>query len=405
MVARGLTAGAAPVPTLLRMADLELAGKRVLIREDLNVPIKAGAVSSDARIRAALPTIRLALERGARVLLLSHLGRPTEGRYDPELSLAPVAARLSELLGQPVPLVRDWLDGVDCAPGSAVLCENVRFNVGEKADAEALSRRMAALCDIYVMDAFGTAHRAESSTHGVGRFAPVACAGPLLVAEVDALERALLKPARPLVAIVGGSKVSSKLTVLGALLEKVDMLVVGGGIANTFLAANGVQVGKSLYEAEMLDMARALIARAHARGAEIPLPTDVVVAPQFAATAHADVRAVGEVRADEMILDIGPDSAERLCKLISSAGTVLWNGPVGVFEFDQFGEGTRAVANAIASSGAYSLAGGGDTLAAIEKYGVEDGISYISTGGGAFLEFVEGKTLPAVAMLQARAAL
>jgi len=404
MVARGLTAGAGPVPTMLRMADLELAGKRVLIREDLNVPIKAGAVSSDARIRAALPTIRLALERGARVLILSHLGRPTEGKYDPELSLAPVAARLSELLGQPVPLVRDWLDGVDCAPGSAVLCENVRFNVGEKADAESLSRRMAALCDIYVMDAFGTAHRAESSTHGVGRFAPVACAGPLLVAEVDALERALLKPARPLVAIVGGSKVSSKLTVLGALLEKVDMLVVGGGIANTFLAANGVQVGKSLYEAEMLDMARALIARAHARGAEIPLPTDVVVAPQFAATAHADVRAVGEVRADEMILDIGPDSAERLCKLISSAGTVLWNGPVGVFEFDQFGEGTRAIANAIASSGAYSLAGGGDTLAAIEKYGVEDGISYISTGGGAFLEFVEGKTLPAVAMLRSRAA-
>jgi len=404
MVARGLTAGAGPVPTMLRMADLDLAGKRVLIREDLNVPIKAGAVSSDARIRAALPTIRLALERGARVLILSHLGRPTEGKYDPELSLAPVAARLSELLGQPVPLVRDWLDGVDCAPGSAVLCENVRFNVGEKADAEALSRRMAALCDIYVMDAFGTAHRAESSTHGVGRFAPVACAGPLLVAEVDALERALLKPARPLVAIVGGSKVSSKLTVLGALLEKVDMLVVGGGIANTFLAATGVQVGKSLCEAEMLDIARTLMARAQARGAEIPLPTDVVVAPQFAATAHADVRAVGEVRADEMILDIGPDSAERLCKIIGSAGTVLWNGPVGVFEFDQFGEGTRAIANAIASSGAYSLAGGGDTLAAIEKYGVEDGISYISTGGGAFLEFVEGKTLPAVAMLQARAA-
>jgi len=404
MVARGLTAGAGPVPTMLRMADLDLAGKRVLIREDLNVPIKAGAVSSDARIRAALPTIRLALERGARVLILSHLGRPSEGKYDPELSLAPVAARLSELLGQPVPLVRDWLDGVDCAPGSAVLCENVRFNVGEKADAESLSRRMAALCDIYVMDAFGTAHRAESSTHGVGRFAPVACAGPLLVAEVDALERALLKPARPLVAIVGGSKVSSKLTVLGALLEKVDMLVVGGGIANTFLAATGVQVGKSLCEAEMLDIARTLMARAQARGAEIPLPTDVVVAPQFAATAHADVRAVGEVRADEMILDIGPDSAERLCKIIGSAGTVLWNGPVGVFEFDQFGEGTRAIANAIASSGAYSLAGGGDTLAAIEKYGVEDGISYISTGGGAFLEFVEGKTLPAVAMLQARAA-
>jgi phosphoglycerate kinase len=404
MVARSLTPGERPVPTLLRMADLELAGRRVLIREDLNVPIKNGAVSSDARIRAALPTIRLALDKGARVLILSHLGRPNEGQREPEFSLAPVAARLSELLGQPVPLVRDWLDGVDCAPGSAVLCENVRYNVGEKADAEALSRRMAQLCDVYVMDAFGTAHRAESSTHGVGHFAPVACAGPLLVAELDALERALLQPARPLVAIVGGSKVSSKLTVLGALLEKVDMLVVGGGIANTFLAATGVQVGKSLCESDMLDMARSLIARAHARGAEIPLPTDVVVAPQFAATAHADVRAVGEVRADEMILDIGPDSAERLCQIIGGAGTVLWNGPVGVFEFDQFGEGTRAIANAIASSGAYSLAGGGDTLAAIEKYGVADGISYISTGGGAFLEFVEGKTLPAVAMLQARAA-
>ena len=403
MVARELTAPVRHVPTLLRMADLELAGKRVLIREDLNVPIKAGAVSSDARIRAALPTIRAALEKQARVLILSHLGRPTEGKCEPEFSLAPVAARLSELLGRAVPLVKNWLDGVDCAPGSAVLCENVRFNPGEKADAEALSRRMAALCDVYVMDAFGTAHRAESSTHGVGRFAPIACAGPLLVAELDALERALLKPARPLVAIVGGSKVSSKLTVLGALLEKVDMLIVGGGIANTFLAASGAQVGKSLCENEMLDMARGLIARAHARGAEIPLPTDVVVAPQFAATAHADVRPVAEVRADEMILDIGPDTAERFCKLIGSAGTVLWNGPVGVFEFDQFGEGTKAIANAIASSGAYSLAGGGDTLAAIEKYGVADGISYISTGGGAFLEFVEGKTLPAVAMLQARA--
>ena len=404
MVARSLSVGEGPVPALLRMADLELADKRVLIREDLNVPVKNGAVSSDARIRAALPTIRMALEKRARVLILSHLGRPTEGQCEPEFSLAPVAARLSELLGQPVPLVRDWLGGVDCAPGSAVLCENVRFNKGEKADDEALSRRMAALCDVYVMDAFGTAHRAESSTHGVGRYAPVACAGPLLVAELDALERALLQPARPLVAIVGGSKVSSKLTVLGALLEKVDMLVVGGGIANTFLAATGVQVGKSLCEAEMLGTARTLIARAHERGTEIPLPTDVVVAPQFAATAHADVRAVGDVRADEMILDIGPDSAEQLCRLIAGAGTVLWNGPVGVFEFDQFGEGTRAIANAIASSGAYSLAGGGDTLAAIEKYGVADGISYISTGGGAFLEFVEGKTLPAVAMLQERAA-
>ena len=316
-----------------------------------------------------------------------------------------MAARLSELLGRPVPLVSNWLDGVDCAPGSAVLCENVRFNRGEKADDEALSKRMAALCDVYVMDAFGTAHRAECSTHGVGRFAAVACAGPLLVAELDALERALLKPARPLVAIVGGSKVSSKLTVLGALLEKVDMLIVGGGIANTFLAATGVPVGKSLCETEMLDIARSLIARAHARGTAIPLPTDVVVAPKFAATAHADVRPVGEVKPNEMILDIGPDTAERLCALVKGAGTVLWNGPVGVFEFDQFGEGTKAIADAIASSGAYSLAGGGDTLAAIEKYGVADGISYISTGGGAFLEFVEGKILPAVAMLQERAEL
>jgi phosphoglycerate kinase len=387
----------------LRMADLDLAGKRVLIREDLNVPVKDGVVTSDARIRAALPTIRMALANNAKVLILSHLGRPKEGRFEPEFSLAPVAARLSELLGRPVPLVKDWLDGVDCAPGSAVLCENVRYNKGEKADDEALSRRMAALCDVYVMDAFGTAHRAECSTHGVGRYAPVACAGPLLVAELDALERALLQPARPLVAIVAGSKVSTKLTVLETLLEKVDKLIVGGGIANTFLAATGVAVGKSLCEKEMLDMARRLLARAHERGADIPLPTDVVVAREFAATAHADVKPVDKVNVDEMILDIGPDTAERLCAVIKGAGTILWNGPVGVFEFDQFGEGTRAIANAIASSAAYSLAGGGDTLAAIEKYGVEDGISYISTGGGAFLEFVEGKTLPAVAMLQARA--
>jgi phosphoglycerate kinase len=388
----------------LRMADLDLAGKRVMIREDLNVPVKDGVVSSDARIRAALPTIRLALEKNARVLILSHLGRPKEGRFEPEFSLAPVAARLSDLLGRHVPLVRNWLDGVECAPGSAVLCENVRYNPGEKADDEALARRMAALCDVFVMDAFGTAHRAECSTHGVGRFAPVACAGPLLVAELDALERALQQPARPLLAIVAGSKVSTKLTVLEALLERVDMLIVGGGIANTFLAATGVQVGRSLCESEMLDIARRLLDRARARGAAIPLPTDVVVAREFAATARTSACAVGEVNADEMILDIGPDTAERFSALIRSAGTVLWNGPVGVFEFDQFGEGTRAIANAIASSAAYSLAGGGDTLAAIEKYGVEDGISYISTGGGAFLEFVEGKTLPAVAMLQARAA-
>ena len=388
----------------LRMADLDLAGKRVLIREDLNVPVANGAVTSDARIRAALPTIRLAMDKGARVLLLSHLGRPEEGKFEPEFSLAPVAARLSELLGKPVPLVRDWLNGVDCAPGSAVLCENVRYNKGEKKDNEQLARQMAALCDVFVMDAFGTAHRAEASTHGVAKYAPVAAAGPLLVAELDALQRALQQPARPMVAIVAGSKVSTKLTVLESLLDKVDQLIVGGGIANTFLAATGVKVGKSLQEADMQDMARDLLARAKQRGAEIPLPTDVVVAREFAATAHADVRPVSAVRDDEMILDIGPDTAEHLGTLLQQAGTIVWNGPVGVFEFDQFGEGTRAIADAIARSKAFSLAGGGDTLAAIEKYGVTDGISYISTGGGAFLEFVEGKTLPAVAMLQLRAA-
>lgn len=388
---------------LLRMADLNLRGKRVLIREDLNVPVENGAISSDARIRAALPTLRLAMEQGARVLILSHLGRPEEGKPDPQFSLAPVAARLSELLGKPVPLVRDWLDGVDCAPGSAVLCENVRFNLGEKRDDENLARRMAALCDVFVMDAFATAHRAEASTHGVARFAPVACAGPLLVAELEALERALARPERPMVAIVGGSKVSTKLTVLEALLDKVDKLIVGGGIANTFLAASGVPVGKSLCEHDMLDIARKLSERAKARNAEIPLPIDVVVARELAPTAHADVRPVDQVGADEMILDIGPDTAEQFAGLIASAATIIWNGPVGVFEYDQFGEGTRAIATAIARSKAFSLAGGGDTLAAIEKYGVEEGISYISTGGGAFLEFVEGKRLPAVAALEERA--
>ncbi|MCP5466279.1 MAG: phosphoglycerate kinase [Steroidobacteraceae bacterium] len=389
---------------VLSMAELDLRGKRVLIREDLNVPVAAGKVTSDARIRASLPTIRLAMEKGAKTFLMSHLGRPEEGVFAEEFSLAPVAAKLSELLGRPVPLVRDWLGGVDCAPGSVVLCENVRFNKGEKKDKEELARQMAALCDVYVMDAFGTAHRAEASTHGVARFAPVACAGPLLVGELEALERALEKPARPLVAIVAGSKVSTKLTVLETLLDRVDKLIVGGGIANTFLAATGVGIGKSLHEADMLDIARRLIDKARARGTEIPLPTDVVVAREFAATAHADVRSIHEVAGDEMILDIGPDTAERLGALLEQAGTILWNGPVGVFEFDQFGEGTRTIAQAIARSKAFSLAGGGDTLAAIEKYGVEEGISYISTGGGAFLEFVEGKVLPAVAVLQARAA-
>lgn len=386
------------------MARLELTGKRVLIREDLNVPVKDGEVTSDARIRAALPTIRMAVEKGARVMLLSHLGRPEEGKFDAAQSLQPVATRLSALLGQKVPLVRDWLDGVAVEPGAVVLCENVRFNKGEKKDDEQLSRRMAALCDVFVMDAFGTAHRAEASTHGVARYAPVACAGPLLVGELSALERALQKPQRPLVAIVAGSKVSTKLTILEALLEKVDRLIVGGGIANTFLAATGIAVGKSLCEMNMLDTCRRLLARARERGAEIPLPTDVVVATEFAATAHADVRAVNEVGPGDLILDIGPDTAERLAAVIATAGTVIWNGPVGVFEFDQFGEGTRVIANAIASSNAFSLAGGGDTLAAIEKYGVEEGISYISTGGGAFLEFVEGKRLPAVVALEERAA-
>ncbi|MGA0705064.1 MAG: phosphoglycerate kinase [Steroidobacteraceae bacterium] len=388
---------------VLRMADLDLAGKRVLIREDLNVPVHEGVVTSDARIRAALPTLQLALSRGAAVMVMSHLGRPKEGAYDPDLSLEPVAERLSELLGQRVPLVRDWLDGVEVAAGELVLLENVRFNPGEKQDDETLARRMAALCDVYVMDAFGTAHRAEASTHGVARHAPVACAGPLLVNELVALETALEKPRRPLLAIVAGSKVSTKLTVLETLLAKVDQLIVGGGIANTFLAAAGLPIGKSLHEPDMVDIARRLLQQSHQRGVDIPLPTDVVVATEFAASAEADVKSAATVGANEMILDIGPDTAEKLAAMIEQAGTVIWNGPVGVFEFDQFGEGTRVLAQAIARSAAFSLAGGGDTLAAIEKYGVEDGMSYISTGGGAFLEFVEGKTLPAVAALQERA--
>jgi phosphoglycerate kinase len=385
------------------MSDLDLAGKRVLIREDLNVPVADGRVTSDARIRAALPTLRLAIERGARVLVMSHLGRPKEGARDPALSLAPVATRLSELLGQSVRLADDWLDGVEAAPGEVVLLENVRFNKGEKGDDEGLARRMAALCDVFVMDAFGTAHRAEASTHGVARFAPLACAGPLLINELEALETALEKPARPLVAVVGGSKVSTKLTVLEKLIEKVDQLVVGGGIANTFLAAAGMPVGKSLHEPEMIDVADRLLTRSRERGVGIPIPVDVVVASEFSAAAKAGVKPVSEVANGDMILDIGPVTAERIAGIIMTAGTVIWNGPLGVFEFDQFGAGTRVLAQAIAHSRAFSIAGGGDTLAAIEKYDVGGDISYISTGGGAFLEFVEGRTLPAVAILEQRA--
>jgi phosphoglycerate kinase len=390
--------------TIIKMTSLDLRDKRVLIREDLNVPITDGEVGSDARIRASLPTIQAALDAKARVMLMSHLGRPEEGKFAEEFSLAPVARRLTQLLGVPTPLRRDWLDGIAVAPGEVVLLENVRFNKGEKKNDEQLSRKMAALCDVYVMDAFGTAHRAEASTHGVAKYAPVACAGPLLVSELTALETALEKPARPLLAIVGGSKVSTKLTVLESLLSRVDQMIVGGGIANTFLAAQGFNVGKSLHEPEMLDICRRLMEQSMSRGIVIPMPTDVVVATEFSAVAEADVKRVGAVASNEMILDIGPDSAEQLAKLIAEAGTILWNGPVGVFEFDQFGEGTRTLANAIARSKAFSLAGGGDTLAAIEKYGVEDSISYISTGGGAFLEFVEGKKLPAVDILERRAA-
>jgi phosphoglycerate kinase len=386
------------------MSSLDLRDKRVLIREDLNVPIQGGSVSSDARIRAALPTIQAAITAKARVLIMSHLGRPEEGRFAEEFSLAPVAKRLAQLLGVPVALKKDWLDGVEVGPGEVVLLENVRFNKGEKKDADDLSRRMAALCDIYVMDAFGTAHRAEASTHGVAKYAPLACAGPLLVSELSALETALEKPARPLLAIVAGSKVSTKLTVLESLLSKVDQLIVGGGITNTFLAALGFNVGKSLYEPNMLDICKRLLEQSKKRGIVIPMPTDVVVATEFSAKAEADVKDVRQVSADDMILDIGPDSAEAIAALVGSAGTILWNGPVGVFEFEQFGEGTRTLATAIARSKAFSLAGGGDTLAAIEKYGIEDSISYISTGGGAFLEFVEGKKLPAVEILEQRAA-
>jgi phosphoglycerate kinase len=385
----------------LRMENLDLAGKRVLIREDLNVPVSNGRVTSDARIRAALPTIRLALEKGAAVILLSHLGRPVEGEPDPRFTMLPVADRLGELLGREVRLETDWLEGVALDPGEVVLCENVRFNSGEKSNDEMLARKMASLCDVFVMDAFGTSHRAQASTEGVTRFAPVACADPLLSGELDALRRGLLDPVRPLLAIVGGSKVSTKLTVLDSLLDKVDELIVGGGIANTFIAASGYEVGKSLYEPALIHEAQLLIQKAHASGGSIPIPKDVVVARAFSENAEPLVRNVDEVGHDEMILDIGPLTAVEYSEIISGAGTIIWNGPVGVFEFRHFAAGTRALAEAIERSSAYSIAGGGDTLAAIDQFGVTDDISYISTGGGAFLEFVEGKILPAVAALEA----
>jgi phosphoglycerate kinase len=389
--------------SVIKMADLDLNGKRVLIREDLNVPVKEGKVTSDARIRAALPTIKLALEKGAKVMVMSHLGRPTEGEYDEAFSLAPVVNYLDDALEQTVRLEKDYLEGVDVADNEVVVFENVRFNAGEKKNDEALSKKLAALCDVYVMDAFGTAHRAQASTHGVGLFADVACAGPLLAAELDALGKALDNPARPLVAIVGGSKVSTKLTVLDSLSKVVDQLVTGGGIANTFIAAAGHPVGKSLFEADLIDEANKLSAAAKANNGEIPVPTDVVVGNEFSESAVATLKDVNEVTDEDMIFDIGPDTANQLAKIIANAGTVVWNGPVGVFEFDQFGNGTRAIADAIANSSAFSIAGGGDTLAAIDKYGIADKVSYISTGGGAFLEFLEGKKLPAVAMLEERA--
>jgi len=388
---------------VVRMTDLALRAKRVLIREDLNVPVKNGKVTSTARIDAALPTLQAALDAGARVLVMSHLGRPKEGKPDPAASLQPVADKLGELLGRRVPLAASWLDGVDVAPGELVLCENVRFNVGEEADDDGLSKRMAALCDVFVMDAFGTAHRAQASTNGVARHAPVACAGPLLVAELDALGKALESPKRPLAAIIGGSKVSTKIEVLQSLSTQVDELILGGGIANTILAAGGVNVGKSLYEKDMLDFSAKLL-RGDFGKAKIPLPTDVVVATSLDAGVKGRIKSVRDVADDEMILDIGPDTAALYEKRLQDAGTIVWNGPLGVFENPEFAAGTRRVGQAIAASTAFSIAGGGDTLAAIEQFGIGDKISYISTGGGAFLEFLEGKKLPAVATLERRAA-
>jgi phosphoglycerate kinase len=383
---------------VLRMTEQDLAGKRVLIRFDFNVPVMDGHVTSDARMRAALPTIRFALDAGAAVIVMSHLGRPTEGEWEDQFSLGPVARHLGVLLGQHVTLADNWLDGVDIEPGQVVMCENVRFNVGEKKNDPDLARKMAALCDVFVMDAFGTAHRAQASTYGVAEYAPVACAGPLLMTELEALGKALEDPARPMVAIVGGSKVSTKLTVLEALSGKVDKMIVGGGIANTFIAAAGYPVGKSLCEFEMLAQAKKLLEQA-----DIPLPTDVVVAEEFSANATAVTRAVDAVGEAEMILDIGPDTAEMYADILAKAGTIVWNGPVGVFEIDQFGQGTKRIAEAVADSAAFSIAGGGDTLAALEKYQLGERMSYVSTGGGAFLELLEGKKLPAIAILETRA--
>jgi len=395
---------------VLRMTDLDLAGKRVLIREDLNVPLADGKVSDDTRIRASLPTIEHAMKAGAKVMVMSHLGRPEEGRFEAEASMAPVVDKLSELLKKAVRLERGWLDGVELNDGEVVVCENVRFNVGEGKDDEQLSKKMAALCDVFVMDAFGTAHRAQASTHGIAKFAPTACAGPLLVAELHALGKALENPARPMVAIVGGSKVSTKLTVLDALSKKVDRLICGGGIANTFIAANGHDVGASLCENKLIPESKRLMQQAKSRDADIPVPSDVIVAEtpkpfdfKLLAEAKATLKPVDAIADNEMILDVGPDTSAKFADILKSAGTIVWNGPVGVFEYDQFADGTKALSMAIAESNAFSIAGGGDTLAAIAKYGVGDKISYISTGGGAFLEFLEGKTLPAVAILEERA--
>ncbi|MBB5215148.1 phosphoglycerate kinase [Parapusillimonas granuli] len=391
------------IKTLTSLAKAgHLAGKRVFIRSDLNVPLKDGQITEDTRVRASVPAIRMALDAGAAVMVTSHLGRPTEGAVRPEDSLAPVARRLSELLGQPVELRTDWVDGVEVEPGRVVLLENCRCNVGEKKNDDGLARKMAALCDVYVNDAFGTAHRAEATTHGMALHAPVACAGPLLEAELRALGRALENPAHPMVAIVAGSKVSTKLSILQALAAKVDKLVVGGGIANTFMLAAGLPVGKSLVEAEQVDQAKAVIDIMKQRGADVPIPVDVVCAETFSADAPATVKRAGDVAENDMILDIGPETAQQLAGILKQAGTIVWNGPVGVFEFDAFGNGTKVVAQAIADSDGFSIAGGGDTLAAIAKYGIEDRIGYISTGGGAFLEFLEGKTLPAVEALQQR---